>query len=233
MKREHMVKILLFSHWGGSWLNRRATASPETKQTAFAFRVISSQLTSHFSRAPAGSGAALLSWKTSPLGLSPSNHTFPFTHVCSLNLFFIFSHCVGGLRRSVCSFFLTTSLLGPNDPFETCRNKCSLLTYFHIDVWVPLFPPHRLCLGSSGLPHPNTHAFRSLFNERRVFMCVPYARTPAPPPHSYIFAPWHVELLAGSRYFLQLVTEVLPSHVVKGQYGAFHCIRLCCCTLSW
>lgn len=174
--------------------------------------MISSQLTSHFLTGPCRFTPSATALKTSPLGLSPSNLGFPFNRVYGLNLFFISSHDVGGLRRSACisspsACWDRMTHLNP----QTQMQSYDIFPYWCLGVSVS---PHRLCLGSSGSPRPDKHAFMTPFNARRLHVSA--ICTDRPPcrrilPWLYIFAPWHVYSWPSGATSPQLATAVLPS----------------------
>lgn len=194
--------------------------------------MISSQLTSHFLTGPCRFTPSATALKTSPLGLSPSNLEFPFNRVYGLNLFFISSHDVGGLRRSACisSPLVCWDRMTHLNP-QTHMQSYDIFPYWCLGVSVS---PHRLCLGSSGPPRPDKHAFMTAFNARHVFTCVPYAQIAHPaaassPDYTYL----HLDMCTLGRAALLPLNSPLKScqaAMLKGQYNAFHYIRLCCCT---
>lgn len=103
------------------------------------------------------------------------------------------------------------------------------MTYFHIGVWVSV-SPHCLCLGSSGLPRPDTNAFMTLFKARHVFMCVPHAQIAHPaaassPDYTYL----HLDMCTlGQAALLPLNSPLKSCQAACLKDNTMHFITLGC-----
>lgn len=154
-----------------------------------------------FSRAPAGSGRHFCpedfpSWSITLQ--SWFYHPRSVFHLSPLCRWF----------ANVCLLFFTISLLGTNDSFEPADIYAVFFSLVSILLsgWLCFLLP---CLFGFQWCLIQTRVFTVLFGAWCVFMCRPYAQMPSHPPHphhpinpgSYIFAPWHVQLLAAWRYF--------------------------------